>query len=193
MDQASVNIKLFICVTDDFFVRNPFTIPKNRLIRIIQMEPSNDHITVLFIQLDHPADSIRLFAGDQGTATTAEGVEHDAIRHAGVQNRIRQQFHGLHCRLVGFLLVLIELPDRRQVPIGVPFMLALLLPTEQDRLMSPLIRAPASHQRLLLPDTGAGEIESRVRERPAEVQPLRICMEYVDRRIVRHTRFHILK
>ena len=88
MDQAAVNIKLFICVSDDFFMRNPFTIPKNRLIRIIQMEPSNDHIAVLFIQLDHTADPIRLFAGDQGTAAAAEGVEHDAIRHARVQNRI---------------------------------------------------------------------------------------------------------
>ena len=143
MDQASVNIKLFICVTDYFFVRNPFTIPKYRLIRIIQMEPSNDHITVLFIQLDHTADPIRLFAGDQGTAAATEGVEHDAIRHAGVQNRIRQQFHRLHGRMVSVLFGFVEFPDRRPLPIGVPFVFSFFLPAEQDRLMSPLIRAPA--------------------------------------------------
>ena len=193
MDQSSVNIKLFICVTDDFFVRNPFTIPKYRLIRIIQMEPSNDHITVLFIQLDHTADPIRLFAGDQGTAAATEGVEHDAIRHAGVQNRICQQFHRFHGRVVGVLLGLIELPDGRLFPVGVPLVFALFLPAEQDRLMPPLIWASPQHQRLLLPDAGAGKIEPGVRKRPAKIQSLGVRMEYIDRRIIRHTCFHVLK
>ena len=196
MPLKDVLIKLFICVFYDFFVRNSLVVTNQEHIGgTIQLldSPSNDHIAVLFIQLDHTTNPIRLFAGDQGTAATAEGVEHDAIRHAGVQNRIRQQFHRLHGRMVSVLFGFIEFPYRRLLPVCIPFVFTLLLPAEQDRFMSPLIRAPASHQRSFLPDTGAGEIESRVRERPAEVQPLRICMEYVDRRIVRHTRFHILK
>ena len=145
MPLKDVLIKLFICVFGDFFVRNSLAVTnQEHIIGTIQLldGPSNDHITVLFIQLDHTADSIRLFAGDQGTATTAEGVEHDAIRHAGVQNRIRQQFHRLHGRMVSVLFGFIEFPYRRLLPVGVPFVFTLLLPAEQDRLMPPLVWAP---------------------------------------------------
>ena len=60
-------------------MKNPFPVPKNRLVRIVQMKPTHNHIAVLFVQLDHKTDSIRLLAGDQGAAAAAEGVEHDAV------------------------------------------------------------------------------------------------------------------
>ena len=87
MPQAAVLIKLYLCFRY-FFVQNPLTITKNRLVWKILTKPTNDHVAVPFVQLHHETDPIRLLASDQGTATAAKGVEHDAVRHAGVQNRI---------------------------------------------------------------------------------------------------------
>ena len=168
MPQAAVLIKLYLCFRD-FFVQNPLAVAKNRLVWKILIKPTNDHVAVLFVQLDHETDSVGLLAGDQGAAAAAEGVEHDAICHTGVQNRIRQEFHRLHGRMVGILLGFIELPDRRLFSVGIPLVLSFFLPTEDDWLMPPLVWTAPQNQRLLLPNASAGEIKSRFRERFPEI------------------------
>ena len=90
-----------------------------------------------------------LLAGDERGAAAAEGVEHDAVRHAGVENRIGQHGDRLHGRVVGVFLRFVEFPDGGLLPVGVPFMFAGFLPAEQDRLMLPLIRRATEDQRLL--------------------------------------------
>ena len=70
-------------------------------------------------------------------------------------------------------------------------MLAGFLPAEQDRFMLPLIRRAAEDQRLFLPDAGAGQIKTGIREGPAEVQPFGVGMEYIDGGVLRHCLFCI--
>ena len=168
MPQAAVLIKLYLCFRD-FFVQNPLTVAKNRLVWKILTKPTNDHVAVPSLQLNHETDPIRLLACDQCAAAAAERVKHDAIRDAGVQNRIRQEFHRLHGRMVGVLLGFVELPDRRLFSVGIPLVLSFFLPTEDDWLMPPLVWTAPQNQRLLLPNASAGEIKSRFRERFPEI------------------------
>ena len=58
--------------------------------------------------------------------------------------------------MVTVLLGLIKFPDGGFLAASVPLMLSGFLPAEQHRLVLPLVRAAAQHQRLLLPDAGAG-------------------------------------
>ena len=48
------------------------------------------------------------------------------------------------------------------------------------------LRRATEHQRLFLPDAGSREVETRLAEGLAEVQPLGVGMEHVDGGIVRH-------
>jgi hypothetical protein len=50
-------------------------------------------------------------------------------------------------------------------------MLAVLHEAVEHRLMLPLIIRASKHQGILHPDTASGEMESRIDESPAEVQP----------------------
>ena len=59
--------------------------------------------------------------------------------------------------------------------------------------MLPLVRGATQHQRLLLPDTAAGEIEPSGIKRLAEIQPLGVGVEHIDGGIVRHDLLHIGK
>ncbi|MPM65960.1 hypothetical protein SDC9_112864 [bioreactor metagenome] len=95
--------------------------------------------------------------------------------------------------MVGILFGFVELPDGRLFTIGVPFVLTLFLPSKQHRFVPPLVWTPSEYQRLLFPNACAGEIETRFRERSAEVQALGIRVEHIDRRIVCHADFHVLK
>ena len=56
-------------------------------------------------------------------------------------------------------------------------MLPALLPAEQAGLMLPLVGRSSQHQCVLFPDAAAGQIESRIGECPAEVQPLIIFID----------------
>ena len=62
--------------------------------------------------------------------------------------------------MTAILRWLFKFPDGCLLSIGVPVVLAFLLPTKEHRFMLPLVWGPTKNQRLLFPDTGAGEVES---------------------------------
>ena len=86
--------------------------------------------------------------------------------------------------MVGAAFRLVIFPDSCLLAIGVPLMLTLLLPAEQARLMDPLIGTAPQHQRILLPDTAAGKLESCILECLSEVQPFRISVPYIDAAVI---------
>ena len=88
--------------------------------------------------------------------------------------------------MIRILSGLVELPYRCLSAVGIPLMLALLLPSEKARLMDPLVRTSAQHQGRLLPDTAARQVEACGIKCFAEVQPFCVCMEHIDGSIVRH-------
>jgi len=57
----------------------------------------------------------------------------------------------------------------------------------------PLVRGASQHQRLLLPDTAAGEVEPGGVKRFSKIQPLGVGVEHIDGGIVCHNLFHIGK
>ena len=59
--------------------------------------------------------------------------------------------------------------------------------------MLPLIRAAAQHQTVLYPDAYAGDMETALLKRPAEVQPLGISMEDVRAAALGHMRGHVFE
>ena len=59
--------------------------------------------------------------------------------------------------------------------------------------MLPLVRRSSQHQRLLLPDTAAGEVEPGGIKCLSEIQPLGVGVEHIDGGIIRHDLFHIGK
>ena len=115
------------------------------------------------------------------------------VNYGGVGDRVSQQRDGLHGGMICILPGLFKFPDGGLLPVGVPLVLPVFLPAVEYRLMLPLIRRAAQHQAGLLPDTAAGEVEACICECPGEVQPFRICMEYVDGSILRHDLFHVGK
>ena len=92
--------------------------------------------------------------------------------------------------MVAVLLRFVELPYCRLLAVGVPLVLAVLLPTEKARLMLPLIRRATENKRLLLPNTRSGKVKSRVSKRPAEVKSLCICVENIDACVICHSFLH---
>lgn len=61
--------------------------------------------------------------------------------------------------MVLILLCFLELPNGSLLPVGIPLMLTFLLPSEQARLMLPLIGRTSQNEARLLPDTAPGEVE----------------------------------
>src|SRR5699024_8574009 len=70
---------------------------------------------------------------------------------------------------------------------------AFFLPAVQHRLMLPLVWGTSENQRLLFPDTAAGKIKSGIYKSFSKVQPLGVCVEHIDRSIVSHCAFCVLK
>ena len=68
---------------------------------------------------------------------------------------------------------------------------AVQLPAKKARLVLPLVRAAAQHQGVLLPYAAAGQVKACVLECLAEVQPLGICVEYIDGSILLHVLLHV--
>ena len=128
-----------------------------------------DDVTELLIQLYGIADAIRLLTGNQGATRPAEGVNHHRVCHRAVLNWIGQKRNGLHGGVVTVLLGLVELPDGGLFSSGVPLVLAVFLPAVENRLMLPLVRGSPQYQRLLFPDTAAGEVEPGSVKRLAEI------------------------
>ena len=95
--------------------------------------------------------------------------------------------------MVAVFLGLVELPDGGLFATGVPLVLAFLLPAVKARLVLPLVGGASQHQRLLLPDTAAGEIEPSSVKSLSEIQPLSVGVEHIDGGIVRHDLLHIGK
>ena len=95
--------------------------------------------------------------------------------------------------MVAVFLGLVELPDGGLFATGVPLVLAFLLPAVKTRLVLPLVGRASQHQRLLLPDTAAGEIEPSSVKSLSEVQPLGVGVEHIDGGIVCHDLLHIGK
>jgi hypothetical protein len=86
--------------------------------------------------------------------------------------------------MVGAALGLVVFPDGRLLSVSIPLMLALLLPPEETRFVNPLVRASSEDERILLPDTAAGKLEPCLLECPAEIEPLRIGMPYIDASVI---------
>ena len=86
--------------------------------------------------------------------------------------------------MVGAALGLVVFPHGRLLAVGIPLMLALLLPAEETRLMNPLVRTASEHERILLPDTAAGKLESSLLECSAEVQSFSIGVPYIDAAVI---------
>ena len=61
---------------------------------------------------------------------------------------------------------------------------AAFLPAKQAWLMLPLVGRASQDQCVLFPDTAAGKVETCIHKCPAEVQSLRICVEYVDGTVI---------
>ncbi len=148
----------------------------------------DDDVAVLLIQLDGGTAPFGLLTGDQGAAAAAERVEHQGVAHRRVHDRVGQEGHRFHGRMFAVLLGLVEFPDGRFLAPGVPQVLSLFLPSEEHRLVLPLVGRASEHQRLLFPDAGAREVETRLTEGLAEVQPLGIGMKHIDGCIVGHMR-----
>ena len=91
------------------------------------------------------------------------------------------------------LLRTVKLPNGSLFPVRIPVVLPTFLPAKQHRLMLPLVGTSSQHEALFLPDTAAGEIESRIMECFAEIQPLRVSVEHIDGSIRLHALFHIYK
>ena len=95
--------------------------------------------------------------------------------------------------MISVLLALFKLPDGGLPSVGVPLMLSVFLPTEQARFVLPLIRTSAENQARFLPNAATRKIKACGIECSAEVESLRVGMEYIDGRIVCHDLFHIRK
>ncbi len=85
----------------------------------------------------------------------------------------------------------VKLPYGGLLPVGIPVVLPALLPSEQARLMLPLVGTPPKNKALLLPDAAPGKVESRRLECAAEIQSLGIGMEHINRGIALHVLLHI--
>ena len=70
-------------------------------------------------------------------------------------------------------------------------MLSTLFPAEKTRFVLPLVRASAQHQRLLLPDTAAAEIEPGILECLSKIQAFGISVKYIDGGIILHILCHV--
>lgn len=153
--------------------------------------PIDNDITVFFIQFNGVADASGLFTGNQCGTTASERVEDDAVNHAGIHNGIRDERNGLHGWVVAIFLWLIKFPDGSLLAACIPLMFSGFLPAEQARLMLPLIRATAQHQRLFFPDASAGKIKPSIREGLTEIQPFSVRVEHIDAGVIRHCMFHL--
>ena len=72
-------------------------------------------------------------------------------------------------------------------------MLTAFLPSEQARLVLPLVRTPSKHQCILFPDAAAGKVEPGILECLSEIQSFRIRMENINGSILFHRLLHIDK
>ena len=151
----------------------------------------HDDVAELFIKLHGVADAVGLLTGNERRAGATEGVKHHAVAHRRIHDGIRQNRDRLHGRMVTIFLGLIEFPDGSFLPAGVPLVLTVFLPTVQTGFVLPLVRRAPQHKGLLFPDATAGQIKTRIGKCPAEVQSLGICVEHIDRSIVRHCGVHL--
>src|SRR5699024_12396153 len=91
---------------------------------------------------------------------------------------------------IGFRPVI--LPDGGLLPVGIPLVPAIFLPTIKAWLVLPLVRAPPKDQRGLLPDAAPGTGKAHGIKRAAEEQACAIRVEHIDGavlcRVVIHTR-----
>ena len=79
--------------------------------RIFLIKPLNNDAGIFGVKLHRAADAVGLFAGDERGATTAKQVHHYAVGRRAVLDGIGQQRDGLHRRVLGGLLRLVEVPD----------------------------------------------------------------------------------
>ena len=77
-------------------------------------------------------------------------------------------------------------PDSGLLPVRIPLVLPAFLPSEQTRLVLPLVRASSKNQCVLLPDAAPGKVKSGILECLSEIQPLCIRMEYINGSILFH-------
>src|SRR5699024_9134541 len=83
---------------------------------------------------------------------------------------------------IGFRPVI--LPDGGLLPVGIPLVPAIFLPTIKAWLVLPLVRAPPKDQRVLLPDAAPGKVKAHGIKRAAEDQAFGIRVEHIDAAVI---------
>src|SRR3546814_16249166 len=92
---------------------------------------SHDHVHVLGVELDQPADAAGFFCGDEGGARAAERVQHDVPWTAGIADGPLDQLHRLHGRVQVVLLRLLDVPHIALVAVTAPVAALTFGPTIQ--------------------------------------------------------------
>lgn len=113
----------YISVVDSLSV--PDAVDIIRITTILNIAPK-DNGGILFIQLHHVTDSIRLFACHHCGARSSECINDDSISLTGVLDRISKKIQRLGGRMVLVSLWLVEVPDGSLFPVGIPWMVAVL-------------------------------------------------------------------
>ena len=159
---------------------------------IVHIPPQDDR-GVLLIQFHRIADPVHLLTGHQRGTGTAEGIDDHSVFLRGISDRVAQQVERLGGRMIGVPLRLGKVPDGGLLAVGIPFVLAVLHESVENRLVLPLVIRAPQHQGILHPDTASGEVESRVHKCPAEVRSFRIDVEHIRRTSLFQMVCHVLK
>ena len=153
----------------------------------------NDDAGIARIKLHRAADTVCLLTCHKRRAAAAEQIHHHTVGCGTVLDGISQKRDRLHGRVFLGMLRLIEVPYCGLLAVGEPAVLAVGHPSEQYRLVLPLIGASAQDKRVLDPDAYAADVEAGFLESSAEVEPFRIGMEDISRAAFRHMSSHIAK
>src|SRR3546814_9615314 len=94
---------------------------------------SHDHVHVLGVELDQPADAAGFFCGDEGGARAAERVQHDVPWTAGIADGPLDQLHRLHGRVQVVLLRLLDVPHIALVAVTDPVAVLTFGPTTERK------------------------------------------------------------
>ena len=159
---------------------------------VFHIAPENDG-GVFFVKLHHVADTVHLLTRHERRAAAAEGVHYHAIFLRGIADGIAKQIQRLGGGVIGIALRLVEIPDGRLLPVGIPLVLAVLHEAVQYRFVLPLIIRASQHKAVFYSDAAPCKVEASVDERPAEVQTFGVCMEYIGRTAFFQMLCHSLK
>ena len=92
--------------------------------------------------------------------------------------------------MITVLFRLIKFPDGRFFSSSIPLMFTRFFPTEEARLMHPLVWAASKDKGLLFPDTAARKIKTSIGKGSTEIESFGVCVENIYRSIICHRFVH---